>query len=68
MLERYDFLFLKREDGRKTMIFVWMAWFVMLLAALACVAQYGKDIPLCEDWFLVAPLTGNEPDLMSIFL
>jgi hypothetical protein len=35
----------------------------MLFVALFCIARYGSRIPILEDWLLVAPLTGNEPDL-----
>ena len=44
-------------------IFVWCVWLAMLLIALACVYRYGRNMPLAEDWLMVAPLTGNEPDL-----
>lgn len=50
---------------QKARIFVWSVFFVMMLIALACIAKYGRNIPLAEDWLLVAPLTGNEPDLLS---
>ena len=46
-------------------VFVWSVWLVMLLVALACIVKYGRNIPLAEDWNLVAPLTGNEPDLLG---
>jgi hypothetical protein len=35
----------------------------MVLAAFFCVFSYGRNIPLAEDWLLVAPLTGNEADM-----
>lgn len=39
---------------------------VMLLAIdLACVARWGRDIPLAEDWLLVPALTGHEPDMLA---
>ncbi|MBA2561663.1 MAG: hypothetical protein H0V14_01895 [Chitinophagaceae bacterium] len=44
-------------------IFVWTIWAIMLLVALACIFIYGRNIPLAEDWHMVAPLTGNEPNL-----
>ncbi len=44
-------------------IFVWSVWAAMLLFAVACIFMYGRNIPLAEDWHLVAPLTGNEPGL-----
>jgi hypothetical protein len=48
---------------RSATVFVWGTWAAMLLVAIAAVAVYGRNIPFAEDWFLVAPLTGNEPDL-----
>jgi hypothetical protein len=35
----------------------------MFAVAMACVFFYGRNIPLAEDWHMVAPLTGNEPNL-----
>ena len=52
-------------SDQRARIFVWSVWFVMMLIALACIAKYGQNIPLAEDWLLVAPLTGNEPDLLG---
>ncbi|MEO6219168.1 MAG: hypothetical protein ABIO81_01985, partial [Ginsengibacter sp.] len=43
-----------------SVIFVWCIWAIMFLIALACVFIYGRNIPLAEDWNMVAPLTGNE--------
>jgi hypothetical protein len=45
--------------------FVFTVCFLMTVAALCCVIWYGKNIPLAEDWLLVAPMTGHEPDIMS---
>lgn len=49
----------------KACISVWGTLLVMTFAALACVAVYGRNIPLCEDWLLFAPLTDNEPNLFN---
>ena len=46
-------------------IFVWTVWTIMLLVALVCVFMYGRNIPLTEDWHMVAPLTENEPHLVN---
>ena len=51
-----------RSDRSKT-AFVWSLWLLMLTAALVVMARYGRNFPMYEDWLLVAPLTGNEPDL-----
>jgi hypothetical protein len=47
--------------------FVWSVWLVMLLVALGCLTKYGHNIPFSEDWWLVSPLTGNEPSLTKWF-
>ena len=46
-------------------LFVGSVLLFMLLTVLACIALYGRNVPLAEDWHLVAPLTGNEPDLFA---
>ena len=51
--------------SKSSIIFVWTIWAIMFLIALACVFIYGRNIPLAEDWHMVAPLTGNEPNLAS---
>jgi hypothetical protein len=50
---------------RSIVLFVWGTWVGMFLVALAVVAIYGRNIPFAEDWFLVPPLTGNEPSLFA---
>ena len=50
---------------RFALIFVWGTWAVMLAIALACIVRYGRNVPLAEDWLLVPPLTGHEPNLAS---
>jgi heme/copper-type cytochrome/quinol oxidase subunit 4 len=54
---------LQTNSSKIPLFFVWGVWLGMLFIALACVYRYGRNIPLAEDWLLVAPLTGNEPDL-----
>ncbi|HEU4564919.1 MAG TPA: hypothetical protein VFS05_09740 [Gemmatimonadaceae bacterium] len=50
-------------SGRAAAVIAWGVLAAMLAAALACIALYGRDIPMAEDWLLVPPLTGHEPDL-----
>jgi hypothetical protein len=42
---------------------VWAVWAVMLLAALACIARWGRNIPLAEDWLMVPAMTGHEASI-----
>ena len=51
------------HSNRSKEVFVWSVWLVMLVIAFVSIAQYGRNIPLAEDWYFVQPLTGNEPDL-----
>ena len=44
-------------------IFVWGVWAAMVAMAIWHFAHYARDLPLAEDWNLVAALTGHEPDL-----
>jgi lipopolysaccharide transport system permease protein len=50
---------------RSATAFVWAAWIIFLLTDLVVLAKFGRNIPISEDWWLVAPLTGNEPSLVS---
>jgi hypothetical protein len=46
-------------------IFVWTVWLVMLLFAWVFMVNYGRKIPLAEDWLIVPSLTGNDPNLFG---
>jgi len=42
---------------------VWLVWALTLASLLAAIALDGRNIPFEEDWLMVAPMTGHEPDL-----
>jgi hypothetical protein len=44
-------------------ILVWAVWLVTLASILVAIARDGRNIPFEEDWLMVAPMTGAEPDL-----
>lgn len=44
---------------------VWGTLLVVLVHALVIVAVDGRNMPEAEDWLLVPPLTGNEPNLLA---
>jgi hypothetical protein len=46
-------------------LLVWGIWLSMFIFSLYCITKYGKNIPLTEDWLLVAPLTGNDLDMVN---
>ena len=37
----------------------------LLIVDLACIARWGRDIPLAEDWVMVPPLTGHESHMLA---
>jgi hypothetical protein len=50
---------------RRPELIVWGLWAGMFASVLAHIARYGRNIPLSEDWLMVRPLTGREPDFWS---
>ncbi|MCB0208441.1 MAG: hypothetical protein KDJ52_03910 [Anaerolineae bacterium] len=53
------------QIDRGASAFVWGIWLVMLLTALIFLVTDTYNIPFSEDWWLVPPLTGNEPNLLQ---
>jgi len=43
--------------------FVWLIWAITLASILGSIARDGRNIPFEEDWLMVSPMTGHEPDL-----
>ncbi|MEP7065326.1 MAG: hypothetical protein ABI889_04770 [Gemmatimonadota bacterium] len=54
-----------RHSAHAVRTFVWGTWALMVAIALACIVRYGRNIPLAEDWLMVPPMTGHEPNLLS---
>lgn len=54
-----------RPHAAAVRVAVWTVWALMLLVALGSIARWGRNVPLAEDWTLVAPLTGHEPSLTA---
>lgn len=44
-------------------VLVWLVWAVTLASILVAIARDGRNIPFEEDWLMVAPMTGHQPDL-----
>ena len=49
----------------------WARWLVgctwcgLALLLVVCFARVSSPVPLAEDWYIVAPLTGHEPSLLE---
>ncbi|MCB9100573.1 MAG: hypothetical protein H6632_13605 [Anaerolineales bacterium] len=54
-----------RESDYGAQIFVWGVWLIMAASAVFVLVKSGRTVLLNEDWWLVPPLTGNEPDLLG---
>jgi hypothetical protein len=51
------------KPSTPTTVAVWLIWTAMLVSILLAIARYGRNIPFEEDWLMVAPMTGHEPDI-----
>jgi hypothetical protein len=49
---------------RPVAAFVWLVWAATIASILLFIAHDGRNIPFEEDWLMVAPMTGHEPDLL----
>jgi hypothetical protein len=65
MVERGLVSAFKARSDRGARAFVWSVWLAMMMAALFFLVKYGRIFPLNEDWWVVPPLTGNEPNLAN---
>jgi hypothetical protein len=54
----------RRMPVDRSTLIVWTVWVAMTAVALATLYRYGRNIPLAEDWQLVMPFTGHEPDIL----
>jgi hypothetical protein len=52
-----------RRSGLSPAAVVWLVWAATLASILVSIARDGRNIPFEEDWFMVGPMTGHEPDL-----
>ena len=48
---------------RASAVFVWLVWAATLASILVAIARDGRNIPFEEDWLMVAPMLGQEPDV-----
>jgi hypothetical protein len=53
----------RRVAIRPAALFVWLVWAMTLGSILGSIARDGRNIPFEEDWLMVAPMTGHQPDL-----
>ncbi len=50
---------------RTSFIFVWGMWLLMLVIALAHLFIYARNLPLEEDWQMVAAVTGEQHNMVK---
>lgn len=51
------------DRSRAAAVLVWLVWAAALASILVSIARDGRNIPFEEDWLMVAPMTGHEPDV-----
>ncbi len=51
------------SGSRRAGMVVWLIWAGTVASVLLAIARDGRNIPFEEDWLMVAPMTGHEPDL-----
>lgn len=52
-----------RHGPDRAAVVVWLLWALTLASLLGAIARDGRNIPFEEDWLLVGPMTGHEPNL-----
>ena len=52
-------------DDRRTRIFVWSCWAILTLTTAYVVLKEGRNLPIQEDWLVIAAGTGHEDDYWS---
>ncbi|HET6778307.1 MAG TPA: hypothetical protein VFH26_05425 [Gemmatimonadales bacterium] len=50
-------------NPRRSAAAVWLVWAVALASILIAIARDGRNIPFEEDWLMVGPMLGQEPDV-----
>ena len=53
----------RRAGALPATALVWLVWAVAVASILVSIARNGRNIPFEEDWLMVAPMTGHEPDV-----
>jgi hypothetical protein len=53
------------QPDRWAKALVWSMWLILISVALIFLFEFTRNVPHNEDWFLVRPLTGNEPSLFQ---
>lgn len=65
-MTRGSWLALPRLDAHgRALPMVLALWAAMTAILLGCIAVYGHDVPLSEDWDMVPALVGRQPDLLG---
>lgn len=54
-----------RSADRRALVLVWGCWLAGLVSALTAVLVSARDVPIHEDWNLVAAMTGHQDHFLS---
>lgn len=53
------------RPGRLSAVAVWGLLVAMTTGVLVQIVRHGRNVPLAEDWLMVAPMLGEEPEFWS---
>jgi hypothetical protein len=65
MIHRFSGAMRKMGSDGWALTAVLALWAGMVSLVVRCIAAYGRNVPLAEDWDMVPALTGQEPNLLE---
>jgi hypothetical protein len=65
MIRRLSTAMRATTSDKRALTGVLAVWAGMLSVVLGCIAIYGRNLPLSEDWNMVPALTGHQPDSLE---
>jgi len=65
MIRRFSIAVRATTSNKRALAGVLAVWAAMLSLVLGCIAIYGRNLPLSEDWEMVPAITGHQPNLLE---
>src|SRR6476619_2288396 len=65
MIDRLSGATSKTASDKWALTAVLVLWAGMVSVVVGCIAVYGRNVPLAEDWDMVPSLVGQQPNLLE---